>query len=167
MNFKTKSKNKKQNARWESDKIAEPFIPIMGCSGASSPEGLERENKIDRAHENQKIPDISVLVGQTIIGILFNDKTRQSADEIIFTTLTPYNTIKKYMLFHRQDCCEDVVYHSHFGDDPEKLIGSVIIHAAHDETHTWPVDVPKDRFYNSFTWTYIRIDAKCASTTLR
>jgi hypothetical protein len=84
--------------------------------------------------------DFITLKGKTFKSVV---KTEFDNDAIVFVT----EDDKRYILTHRQDCCEHVYIHEIVGD-LEDLVGSEIIEAdesmsnedslhQYDESHTW------------------------------
>lgn len=107
--------------------------------------------------------DVSALVGKTIIKIVGGEKHC----EIIEFECSDGS---KYEMFHRQDCCEDVMVEDVCGDLSD-LIGSPVLRAekvTNENTHPEGFTKPEDRYIDdSFTWTFYKIDTAKGGVTIR
>lgn len=103
--------------------------------------------------------EISELVGQTITKLEVNTME----DEIhIFT-----ESGDEFVMFHDQDCCEQVTVEDICGDI-EDIIGSPVLVAeevTHKDENPECVEVPE--YQDSFTWTFYKIDTAKGGITIR
>ena len=99
---------------------------------------------------------IDTLVGKTLKSVVVNEDN----DEIKFTTTKG----KSYIMYHDQDCCEDVSIDEIIGD-LDDLVGEPILDARM-ETNS---DKPKrnERDEDSWTWTFYIIATIKGTVTLR
>lgn len=96
---------------------------------------------------------IDELIGQTLSKIIKKD------DRLVFITTTG----KRYIMYHDQDCCEDVYIEDIVGD-LDDLIGSPIITARED------FNVPSEPMRDgeeSWTWTFYNLATIKGSVTIR
>ena len=96
------------------------------------------------------------LVGKTILKIQGLEK---GSDEVIFVC----SDGSKYAMYHEQDCCECVDIDDVIGD-VEDLIGSEIIIA---EENSNSEGNPKDKYDDSFTWTFYKLATKKGYVDIR
>ena len=100
------------------------------------------------------------LIGKTFVKVEAND-----TEVRLYLTTTPSET--GYVLWHEQDCCEDVYVESITGD-LEDLVGTPILDA--QETRNSEVAPPgpanTDR-YDSYTWTFYDIRTIKGSVQIR
>lgn len=108
------------------------------------------EFKINESYDN--IVNFSDLVGQTITKIEIND----DSTEIRF-----YVNETEYLMYHSQDCCENVSIDDIVGD-LDDLIKSPILKASEDTNR----DDPDHRF-ESVTWTFYNISTIKGHVTIR
>ena len=107
---------------------------------------------------NNRIPvegkyvEISSLLGKTIISMELTE------DEITFRTSDGFT----YKMNHEQDCCEDVYIEDICGDI-NNLIGSPLV-MAEEATN---IDEPKDKYDESFTWTFYKFATIKGYVTIR
>lgn len=90
-----------------------------------------------------KYLDASALRGKTITSIV-----QIGSDRIEIET----SDGKRYVMYHRQDCCESVRIYDVFGT-LDSLIGSPLIVASEERSSEWPADVEKPEYRESYTWT--------------
>ena len=91
--------------------------------------------------------DFSELKGKTLTVIIENNDTY----ELIFIC----DDGTRYMMFHRQNCCESVSIESIIGDLKD-LIGNPILLAEEATSNENPKDyVPS--YQDSFTWTFYKL----------
>jgi len=87
------------------------------------------------------------LVGKTLLSIEAN----KEMDEITFIT----NDGLKFLMYHSQDCCENVSIEDINGD-LEDLIGTPILLAEEVTSEENPEGVTKE-YQDSFTWTFYKL----------
>lgn len=114
-----------------------------------------------------KYIDAAALKGQTIKEIKQTDKDRIEIE---------FSDGKKYLMWHSQDCCEDVDIHDIQGGGLESLVGSPLI-IAYEEIMSgsdggqtdWPQDVEKDGHgaSESYTWTIYHFSTETANIIIR
>ena len=94
--------------------------------------------------------------------VLLNVENRNDA-ELVFTL----DTGEKYMLYHSQDCCEEVLIDDIIGDLND-LVGSPILMAeeATNEQEN-PAGVPEKQYQDSFTWTFYKLATVKGYVTIR
>lgn len=106
-----------------------------------------------------KIHDLAALRGLTITSISVND----GRDEIRITT----SDGRKWLAYHRQDCCESVNIHDIRGD-LQALVGSPLVIAAESSVSgEWPEDVKAPEYGESYTWTTYHLATDTASVRIR
>jgi hypothetical protein len=93
------------------------------------------------------------LIGHTLSGVKNNDN-----EELIFTLMTG----ERYMLYHRQDCCESVRIEDIVGD-LDALIGSPIM-MAEEASNGKEED---DDGYSTHTWTFYKLATVKGYVTIR
>lgn len=106
--------------------------------------------------EHKSLP-FSILLGKTITKI-FQDQEKDPYD-ILFVT----SDGEKFILTHVQDCCE-AVYLEDICGDLEDLLDSPIILAEKETNNTLP---SKDKYDESYTWTFYKLATIKGSVTLR
>lgn len=93
--------------------------------------------------------DLSELVGKTMAAVVVNE----AQDEIRFVTVSG----DTYLMYHDQDCCENVGIESIVGDLAD-LVGSPILKAEESTSGEKPADVvPPEYGYDSVTWTFYKL----------
>ena len=103
------------------------------------------------------------LVGKVLSKIEQND----DKDELVFTL----DSGEKYKLWHIQDCCELVTIEDISGD-LDDLIGIPIL-LAEEVTNTenppegYDQGSSKDRYGETFTWTFYKLSTNKGSVTIR
>ena len=98
-------------------------------------------------YETTKMANFSDLVDKTITKVEINERN----DEILFHTLAN----ERFVLWHSQDCCENVSIEDVCGDWND-IIGSPILQAEENSSKENPEGVKKD-YQDSFTWTFYRL----------
>jgi hypothetical protein len=99
--------------------------------------------------------NINEFIGKTFVEILGG----KGDENIIFVE----NNGKRYEMYHSQDCCEQVYIEDICGD-LDWLIGAPIISASED---TNSEDNQKDKYDDSFTWTFYNIATAKGHVTIR
>lgn len=105
--------------------------------------------------------DVSVLIGQTLasVNLVSEPGYTNSPSFIEFVTDTA-----SYVMFHDQECCEDVVLEDACGDWAD-LIGSPILHAYQSSNKTaTPTEPERDE---TTTWTFYTLATIRGTVTLR
>lgn len=82
-------------------------------------------------------------------------------DEIIF-----YVDDKKYLMSHKQDCCENVIIEDICGD-LDDLINSEILQAEESCSFKNPDDKDYENTGESFTWTFYKLATVKGYVTIR
>lgn len=100
-----------------------------------------------------KGPDFSILVGKTLTRCIVGE------DTIEFVC----DNGERFQSYHEQDCCEGVGVEDVAGDLAD-IIGSPILIA--DETSNSEGDA-KDKYDESHTWTFYKIDTAKGGVTIR
>lgn len=104
----------------------------------------------------------SDLIGKTLVRI---EGAERGSERITLTTATG----DRYLMWHRQDCCESVEVEDVCGDVAD-LIGSPIL-MAEEVTHENedPPGVTVEDMYRdeSFTWTFYKLATISGSVTIR
>lgn len=95
------------------------------------------------------------LKGETLLAIY---RLEKGSDEALFVTKSG----KRYIMYHDQDCCENVEIEDVCGDIKD-LIGSEILLAEEVTSN----DNPKDKDDDSFTWTFYKLSTIKGSLTIR
>jgi len=92
------------------------------------------------------------------------DDAKKHSDEILFHT----DDGERYVMGHRQDCCEDVYIESIDGDI-EDLLNTPILMAemVQNEPNTNPEGVDIPDYQDSFTWTFYKIATIKGRVTIR
>ena len=98
--------------------------------------------------------EFNILQGQTLSEI----KIDKREDEIFFTTTDN----KKYVMYHRQDCCESVNIEEIIGDINDLLNTPIVL--AEMVTNE---DKPKDKWDESFLWTFYKLVTAKGMVTFR
>ena len=88
---------------------------------------------------------ITELIGKTLISVVNNYDT-----ELVFKTNDGYT----YIMYHEQDCCENVYIESIIGD-LQDLVGTPLL-LAEEVIGETPSDVTIDDFGDSYTWTFYK-----------
>ncbi len=105
--------------------------------------------------------ELEILIGQTMTSVV-----NRNNNDITFTSTTG----KQYMLFHSQDCCENVWIEDIIGD-LEDLVGSPILVAEersvknNDEKYLILQDNPDPSA--SITWTFYRFATIKGTVSIR
>ena len=99
--------------------------------------------------------DVSVLEGKVLSNCYQN-----GSGEIVFETTDN----QQFVMFHDQDCCESVNVEDICGEF-EDLIGSPILRAE-EITGTTPDEFNPEE-YESYTWTFYKIDTARGGVTIR
>lgn len=105
--------------------------------------------------------DFSVLLGKTLARI---EGAERGSDRIVISTTTG----ERFVMWHRQDCCESVEVEDVCGDVAD-LIGSPIL-SAEEVTHENedpPGVTVEDMYRESFTWTFYKLATIKGSVTIR
>lgn len=103
--------------------------------------------------------NIKELVGKKIVKIT---GLQYDSCEVIMSTACG----KEYILFHEQDCCENVRLNDFEGDE-ESLVGGLVV-KAEESTNRDKSNRPPDIYDDlSFTWTFYRIDTTRGEIWLR
>lgn len=89
--------------------------------------------------------NVGVLVGLTLVSAEATD------DSITFVAANG----DTYVMFHQQDCCEDVSIESMAGDISD-LVGTPITMAEEVSSNDTPPNDPSDAEYGSYTWTFYK-----------
>ena len=98
---------------------------------------------------------IKILIGKTLTKITVSENNA----EIRFET----DDGEKYLMYHNQDCCESVSIDEIIGD-LDDLIGIPILDAREENN----IDKPqRDKYDESFTWTFYIIATIKGTVTLR
>lgn len=98
--------------------------------------------------------DFSELVGKTLVEI---DGAEEDSDEIVFTC----SDGSKYLMYHEQECCEEVLVSDICGDI-DCLIGNKILKAEVSSRHE---EHPDDSI--SVTWTFYNLATVKGYVTIR
>ena len=98
--------------------------------------------------------NMSDLIGKTLSSVVNNGN-----DEIIFTV----NDGTRYVMYHIQDCCEQV-YIDDICGDLQDLVGSPILES--EEVSSSDV-VPGDYEDESYTWTFYKLGTIKGSVNIR
>jgi hypothetical protein len=98
------------------------------------------------------------LKGQIIKSIVGLEK---DSAEVIFET-----DAGRYIMYHSEDCCEDVSIEDVIGD-VDDLIGSQILLAEKIESNKNPDGIEKEFQDDSFTWTFYKLSTIKGSVTIR
>lgn len=104
----------------------------------------------------EKETKFAELVGKTILDIQGLEK---GSDEVVFVCSDGSN----YKMYHSQDCCETVDIDDVIGDVKD-LIGSEIVIA---EENSNSEGNPKEKYDDSFTWTFYKLATKKGYVDIR
>lgn len=105
---------------------------------------------------------ISVLKGKTIVSIVKNEDDT----EIVFET----SDGDRYLMYHDQDCCEDVYVESICGDIEDILNSPVLVAEEVVSENIDPDGVSENSVKyreDNFTWTFYKIDTAKGGVTIR
>lgn len=102
--------------------------------------------------------EFSNILGKTLVSV----EGRKGDDSITFTA----NNGDKYVLYHGQDCCENVYVEDICGGWSD-LIGSPILQAECNTSNENPPDVKLKNYQDSFTWTFYRIATMKGQVVIR
>lgn len=97
--------------------------------------------------------EFSDLAGKRILKI--DGLTEQYSDTVTFTTAEGI-----YKMFHEQDCCESVTVEDVVGDIKDIMFEPIL--SAEEVTEQGKVDE-----YDSYTWTFYKIDTAKGGITIR
>lgn len=104
---------------------------------------------------NEKSPDLSELIGQTMKDVYYVS----DIETVFFKSVDG----REYRLYHLQDCCESVILEELHGD-LQDLVGSPILQA--ELVENCPEPYP-DREYESHTWSFYKFATNKGSVTMR
>jgi hypothetical protein len=105
-----------------------------------------------------KYLDASALRGKTITSI-----KNVEGNQIQFST----SDGNKYLMRHRQECCEMVSVHDIIGE-LTSLVGSPLIVAREEaQGDEWPNDAPPPEYRHSFTWTTYFLETERSKVRIR
>jgi len=90
---------------------------------------------------------IEILVGQTLVAVI----TNEDKDEIEFITSEGF----KYLMYHSQDCCENVSIEDINGDIKD-LLNTPILLAEENSSNENPEGVSLE-YQDSYTWTFYKL----------
>lgn len=102
---------------------------------------------------------LTELLGKTLASVT----GQVGGEEIVFVTTEG----KRYKLYHRQECCEDVIVDDICGDLND-LVGSPLIQA--EEVSNAPAPSPDPHageYRDSWTWTFYRFSTAKGFVTIR
>ena len=99
---------------------------------------------------------MSDLIGKTLSSVVNNGN-----DEIIFTV----NDGTRYVMYHYQDCCEQV-YIDDICGDLQDLVGSPILESEEVSSDDLPGKYP-DYEDESYTWTFYKLGTIKGSVNIR
>ncbi len=99
--------------------------------------------------------EFNVLKGKVL------SKIEVFEDEIYFNT----NEGKTYKMHHQQNCCESVIIEDICGIPIQDLLGDPILLA--EERISENADIPKDKFDESYTWTFYELATIKGNVTIR
>lgn len=105
-------------------------------------------------------PNFEDLIGKTLKAVRFDP---QSDDHRIYFEV---DNDEQYMLWHRNDCCENVSVESIDGD-LEDLIGSPILLAEEVSSSSDDEERSLDDYAESWTWTFYKLSTIKGSVTIR
>jgi hypothetical protein len=106
----------------------------------------------------KRIAEFKELLGKTIVKI---EGAEKDNNEIIFICLDK----SKYVMYHEQDCCENVFIEDVCGD-VKNLIGFPIL-LAEETTNSDESPLDNDKWDDSYTWTYYRFATVKGFVTIR
>ena len=95
--------------------------------------------------------DVSILLGKTLLSIDNKDNRI-----LLFTT----SDGEQYELYHKQDCCEEVIIESIAGDLND-LLGEPLLEAEVVSNHSDSI------FGDSITWTFYKFGTRKGHVTIR
>jgi hypothetical protein len=98
--------------------------------------------------------EISVLLGKTLI------KIKNEDNEITFVT----GEGEKFLMYHQQDCCENVSIEDIIGDLAD-LLNSPVTMA--EEVVSYEEEEGQDTYNDSFTWTFYKLATINGYVTIR
>lgn len=105
-----------------------------------------------------KLDKFEDLLGRTLSSV-----ENHKDEQLVFTL----DTGEQFMLYHRQDCCEDVRIEDIVGNLSD-LVGSPILMAeeATNEQEN-PIGAPEKNYQDSFTWTFYKLATIKGYVTIR
>lgn len=101
---------------------------------------------------------IESLIGETLIRVT----GAIGDDEMVFETASG----RQFRMWHDQGCCESVTIEDICGDLSD-LIGSPVLRAEESVSRDAPSDADPDRYADSETWTFYKIDTAKGGVTIR
>jgi len=109
-----------------------------------------------QCHEDTEFSD---LLGKTLVAATHND-----AEDVVRLVASNGD---RYVMYHDQDCCENVSVESIVGDLSD-LIGSPILQAE-EVTHSGetPEGVTPPEYPDSYTWTFYKLGTIKGGVTIR
>ena len=96
------------------------------------------------------------IVGKTLAAVVLDTEH----------VLLSFSDGSRYVMFHDQECCEDVGVEDVVGD-LNRLVGQVIVEAREDTSGENPADVPPREDQDSFTWTFYTLRTNLDTVTIR
>ncbi len=100
------------------------------------------------------------LKGQIIIKI---ERKSENDDELIFTLLNN----DKYLMFHSQNCCEDVSIDDICGDLTDLLNTPILIAEEISHSDETPEGIKAPECPDSYTWTFYKLGTIKGAVTIR
>lgn len=117
--------------------------------------------------------DFSELQGKTLVSIVPNKESDGEITELIFTTSDGI----VYMMYHSQDCCEDVSVQDICGDLNDLLDSPVLlaeeVHGGACNDDGVPIEKVEEEFdapypgCESWLWTFYKLSTNKGSVTIR
>lgn len=104
-----------------------------------------------------RFDDISDLIGETLTEV-------SGADRLSETITFCCASGRRFVLFHRHDCCESVSVEDVTGDVAD-LIGCPIVMAEIVENDSDPPPTPVE--YGSYTWSFVKLATARGYVTIR
>lgn len=101
---------------------------------------------------------LSNIIGMTFSKVEVNDDN----DMITFTT----ENNRQFVMFHSQDCCEDVTIEGVVGDLSD-LVGEPILLAEEIRSNKNPDGVKIPEYQDSFTWTFYKLATRKGYVDIR